>query len=87
VRKIKRARILLAADEGLGEAEIATRVGVGGSTVYRTRRRFVEGNLEAALNEKPRPGALRKLDGKEEALLVASGRPSSSEPATAPRPT
>ncbi len=72
VRKIKRARILLAADEGLGEAEIATRVGVGGSTVYRTRRRFVEGNLEAALNEKPRPGALRKLDGKEEALLVAT---------------
>ena len=72
VRKIKRARILLAADEGLGEAETATRVGVGGSTVYRTRRRFVEGNLEAALNEKPRPGALRKLDGKEEALLVAT---------------
>ena len=72
VRKIKRARILLAVDEGLGEAEIATRVGVDGSTVYRTRRRFVEGNLEAALNEKPRPGALRKLDGKEEALLVAT---------------
>ena len=47
-------------------------MGVGGSTVYRTRRRFVEGNLEAALNEKPRPGALRKLDGKEEALLVAT---------------
>ena len=72
MRKIKRARILLAADEGLGEAEIATRVGVGGSTVYRTRRRFVEGNLEAALNEKPRPGALRKLDGKKEAFLVAT---------------
>ena len=72
VRKIKRARILLAADEGLGEAEIATRVGAGGSTVYRTRRRFVEGNLEAALNEKPRPGTLRKLDGKEEALFVAT---------------
>ena len=73
VRKIKRARILLAVDEGLGEAETATRGGVGGSTVYRTRRRFVEGNLEAALNEKPRPVALRKLDGKEEALLVATG--------------
>ena len=72
VRKIKRARILLAVEEGLGEAEIATRVGVGGSTVYRTRRRFVEGNLEAALNEKPRPGALRKLDGKKEAFLVAT---------------
>jgi ferredoxin len=35
---------------------IAKSVGVGGSTVYRTKRRFVEGNLEAALNEEPRPG-------------------------------
>ena len=44
----------------------------GGSTVYRTKQRFVLGNLEAALNEKPRPGASRKLTGKEEALLVAT---------------
>ena len=46
-------------------------VGVGGSTVYRTKQRFVLGNL-AALSEKPRPGAGRKLSGKEEALLVAT---------------
>ena len=44
----------------------------GGSTVYRTKRRFVEGNLELALDEAPRPGAARKLNGKEEALLVAT---------------
>src|SRR3979411_1469780 len=43
-----------------------------GSTVYRTKRRFVEGNLERALSEDPRPGAERKLTGKEEALLVAT---------------
>jgi hypothetical protein len=36
---------------------------VGGSTVYRTKRRFVLGNLEAALREEPRPGADRKLFG------------------------
>jgi hypothetical protein len=41
--------------------------------VYRTKRRFVLGNLEAALSEEPRPGAARKLSGKEEALLVATG--------------
>src|ERR1700759_3981347 len=46
--------------------------GVGRSTVYRTKRRFVLGNLEAALSEEPRPGAERKLTGKEEALLVAT---------------
>jgi hypothetical protein len=40
--------------------------------VYRTKRRFVEGNLEAALSEEPRPGAERKLTGREEALLVAT---------------
>jgi transposase len=72
VRKLKRAQILLAADTGAGDEEIARSVGVGGSTVYRTKRRFVLGNLEAALHEEPRLGARRKLSGKEEALLVAT---------------
>ena len=71
-RKLKRAQILLAADAGIGDERIASSVGVGGSTVYRTKRRFVEGNLERALSEEPRPGAQRKLTGKEEALLVAT---------------
>jgi transposase len=71
-RKLKRAQILLAADAGASDTEIARSVGVGGSTVYRTKRRFVLGNLEAALSEEPRPGAKRKLTGKEEALLVAT---------------
>ena len=72
VRRLKRAQILLAADGGASDEMIAAGVGVGGSTVYRTKRRFVLGNLEAALSEEPRPGADRKLSGKEEALLVAT---------------
>jgi transposase len=71
-RKLKRAQILLAADAGSSDEEIARTVAVGGSTVYRTKRRFVEGNLQRALSEEPRPGARRKLSGKEEALLVAT---------------
>ena len=71
-RKLKRAQILLAADAGAGDEEIARSVGVGGSTVYRIMRRFVEGNLERALSDEPRPGAERKLTVKEEALLVAT---------------
>ncbi len=71
-RKIKRAQILLAADGGLSDDDIAAAVAVGGSTVYRTKRRFVEGNLEAALNEEPRAGADRKLTSNEEALLIAT---------------
>jgi transposase len=60
------------ADAGASDEEIARNVEVGGSTVYRTKRRFVMGNLEAALSEEPCPGADRKLSGKEEALLVAT---------------
>ena len=71
-RKLKRAQILLATDAGASDEAIAASVGVGGSTVYRTKRRFVLGNLEAALSEEPRPGADRKLSGNEEALLVAT---------------
>jgi transposase len=71
-RKLKRAQILLAADAGVGDEEIARTIGVGGSTVYRTKRRLVVGNLEAALSEEPRRGTQRKLSGKEEALLVAT---------------
>ncbi len=72
VRKLKRAQILLAADAGMSDDDIATSVGVGHSTGYRTRRRFVEGNLTAALSEEPRAGAERKLTEKQEALLVAT---------------
>jgi len=51
VRKLKRAQILLAADAGAADEDVAISVGVGGSTVYRTKRRFVLGNLKAALSE------------------------------------
>ena len=71
-RTLKRAQILLAADAGMPDETIAQSLGVGGSTVYRTKRRFVEGNLDKALHEEPRPGAARKLSAQEEALLVAT---------------
>src|SRR5215210_967728 len=71
-RTLKRAQILLAVDAGMPDETIAQSLGVGGSTVYRTKRRFVEGNLDKALHEEPRPGATRKLSAQEEALLVAT---------------
>jgi transposase len=72
VRRLKRAQILLAAEAGATDETIATNVGVGTSTVYRTKRHFVEEGLEEALDEEPRPGAERKLSAREEALLVAT---------------
>lgn len=71
-RRLKRAQILLASEAGSGDATIAENISVGTSTVYRTKRRFVEEGLEAALSEVPRPGADRKLAEKEEALLIAT---------------
>jgi hypothetical protein len=49
-------------------------VGVGGSTICRTKRHFMVGNLEAALSEEPRPGADARSPGNEEALPVARFR-------------
>jgi transposase len=68
-RKLNRARILLHADEGKTDKAIATALHTGIATVQRTRKRFVEGNLEGALNEKRRPGQTRKLDEKGGAIL------------------
>ncbi len=70
-RRLKRAQILLAADSGSTDEEIARNVAVGTSTVYRTKQRFVEKGLVRALSELPRPGAERKFGVVDESLLVA----------------
>ena len=56
-RRLTRARILLKADENLPDVEVAEAVGVGIATVHRIRQRCVEEGLEAALRDRPRPGA------------------------------
>ena len=71
-RRFKRAQMLLLADEGHRDETIAQMLYVGESTVHRTRQKFVEGGVEFALREAPRPGGRRKLDGKAEAFLVAT---------------
>ena len=68
-RKLNRARILLLADEGKADSEISEALHTGTATVQRTRQRFVEGNLDGALNERPRLGRQKKLDEKGEAIL------------------
>jgi transposase len=70
-RKLTRAHILLLADEGKKDTAIAEALHVHVATVERIRKRFVEGNLDWALNERQRPGAKRKLDMKQEAYLLA----------------
>ena len=70
-RKMKRAQILLKADENWKDKDIIAALNTSRSTVERIRKRYVEGGLDKALNEDPRPGAKRKLDGRAEAHLIA----------------
>ena len=70
-RQMKRAQILLKADEGWKDADIIKALNTSRSTVERTRKRLVEGGLDKALKEDPRPGQRVKLEGKAEAHLVA----------------
>lgn len=71
-RRLAHARILLKADQGLIDQQIAAEVEVGTATVERVRKRFVEEGLAASLDpyrpERPRQ---RKIDGEVEAHLVA----------------
>ena len=70
-RVLTRARVLLLAHDNWFDKDVAKALQVNDSTVLNIRRRFAVGGLEAALYDKPRPGAVPKLDGKQEALLVA----------------
>lgn len=71
-RQFKRAMILLKADEGLSDPQIQAALNVSRPCVERIRKRFVADGIERALNEDPRPGQKRKLDGRAEATLIAT---------------
>jgi transposase len=76
-RKLTHARILLKADESTEGAswvdeKVADAVEVSQPTVARVRRQYFEEGLEAALNRRPPKREYhRKLDGEQEARLVA----------------
>jgi len=67
-----RANILLKADDGLTDQEIADELEVGIITVERVRRRCCERGVEASLDRKAQenPSRPRKLDGASEAHLA-----------------
>lgn len=72
VRKLKRAQILLKADDGWTDQQIADALLVGRATSERIRKRYAEQGLEAALNDKKRNRVYeRKMDGEVEARLIA----------------
>ena len=76
-RKLTHARILLKADEGQEgpgwvDEEVGEAVEVSQPTVSRVRKQYFEEGLQAALNRRPPNREYhRKLDGEQEARLVA----------------
>jgi transposase len=70
-RRLTRARVLLKADEGLTDEQVADAIDVGIATVHRIRHRCVEDGLEAALGERARRGAPPLLTRAAQAHLVA----------------
>lgn len=76
-RKLTHARILLQADAASGspawtDAQIAEAFQIGDATIHRVRQTWVEEGLEVALNRRrPTGRQFRKLDGVQEAHLVA----------------
>jgi transposase len=68
---IQRAHILLKVDEGKTDAEISQMVYVSEQTVRRTRLRFAQEDLQAALEDRPHPTSGSELDEKQEAHIIA----------------
>jgi len=70
-RVYKRTMILLESDEGIKDEDIAAHARTAKRTVERVRKRYIEGGIERALHDAPRPGQPPKLVDKKEAHLVA----------------
>ena len=70
-RSIKRAYVLLLANKGEIEEEIAEILYISRATVSNIKRRYREEGLESALNEKPRSGQPKKYTELHEAEIIA----------------
>lgn len=68
---IQRAHILLKSDEGKTDKEIGQILYISEQTIRRTRLRFWEDGLEAALEDKARAPRDGKLNERQQAYLVA----------------
>ena len=74
-RVLGRARILLLLDRSQGEKrklqDIADAMLTSIGTISNVKRRYLKGGLEHGLYDRPRPGAVPKIDGEVEAHLIA----------------
>lgn len=71
VRPLQRAQVLLALDKGIADCQIAEVLNIERTRIWRTRKRYLEGGLETALQDQARPGRPRQYDDIAEAEIVA----------------
>jgi putative transposase len=71
VRVLQRAQVLLALDKGVLDRQISEVLNVERTRIWRTRKRYLEDGLDAALYDQDRPGRPRQYDDKAEAEIVA----------------
>ncbi len=71
VRELNRAHILAALDGKIPESQIMDVLGVGRTAIWRTRAAYLEGGLEFALQDVPRPGKPKRYQTDEEAQVAA----------------
>ena len=70
-REFLRAMILLLADKGGTDEEICEILNASTCNIQRTRQKYIEGGLEKALYELPRPGQPKKLSSVQEQQIIA----------------
>ncbi len=70
-RKLYRINILLLSNSKKQDKDIADFLGVGRTTVWRTKEKYLNKGIEFALSEQPRSGQPRKYNQHYETVLVA----------------
>ena len=71
VRELNRAHVLAALDRKASEASIMQVLGVRRKMIWRTRVAYLDGGLELALTDLPRPGKPRSYQTEVEAEVTA----------------
>ena len=70
-REVTRARILILANMGKHNDEIADMLGVDRDTVLRVKKRYLEGSIDKAIHDDSRPGQPRKYSDSVVAEVIA----------------
>lgn len=71
VREVIRSELLLLAHEGRGNDEIADILHINRDTVLRVKKRFVQGGVDRAIHDSPRPGQPVKYSDNAKAEVIA----------------